>query len=207
MYRMPKGDFDGLVGLIKIAGGNFPISDSGYHGSARVVKTYSKGRKTLTPDGEKELLLGVDVEVSNWIDGSLQDYMNQLGVGELVGSIREGRINSRSQYMAELQRLKQVNTRAKPRVLPFYMTPDGIIYYKITSPNEFPTDTDLFANVSGMFEVPKSGILEAEESLKSIAIVSYMPKFMIASLMGSNGLVIDDAFPTSMMGEELRVLE
>lgn len=204
MDKFPETQFPALLGLLDVVHGNYPATGNVYHGSAKTLRTYSNGR-VLTPDGEKELLFGADVSIK-WIDDFLHKYMSEIGVDALIGML-DGTSYSESQQTVEMRRLVEINDKALQRIIPFYMTPGGIIYYK-NAPQD-PPASPLPKHYVGMFRVSEKEIPVAEHVLRTAKVVSYFPDWIIATVMGDDGTMLsaNDLVHTQMFGEELRLIE
>ena len=188
MDVMPKQELEGLTGLIKMVGGAYPATDHGYQALAEVTKIYSKGQKILTPDGEDELVVGVDLSFK---------YPDNVppGLGELHQLIL--RLDPTAQ--AKIRQMMQVNQQAKQKTAPFYLTPSGHIWYSTEIDDKVP-----FYAVH-LFKVDKSQIPDAEKVLRTAKVISYIIGFTVAYIIGSDGTTIDDVVPVTEMGTlELR---
>ncbi|MBI2084282.1 MAG: hypothetical protein HYT70_01560 [Candidatus Aenigmarchaeota archaeon] len=192
MDRFNPEQFPYLLKLLELHGGNYPIAIGMYYGLARVIGTYPRRSKVLTPDGIREVVTGSDIEVKNWIDATLQDRIAEIGVTALTGTLLN-RSYPQSQFERELRRLVEVNRQTKSKVLTFYLTHDGMIYYKTVPYNP--------SRVS-MFRVSQEEIQDAEHVIKTIKVAEYFPKRDDAGgLISEDGYVIDTPVFESKFGE------
>ncbi len=180
MHTFPDGKLPYLLSLLEQAGGNYPITDNIYHGLAKVVRTYPRGRRVLTPDGEQKLVLGVDVGIK-WIDEVLQNHMREVGVAALLGMLKRHQYPE-SQTKSEMIRLMEINREAQERVVPFYLTSSGSIFYKVPRPD--PSWASPSApNSVYMFRVSEEEIPAAEQVLRTVRVVNYFPDWVVADLI------------------------
>jgi len=188
MDVVTKQQLDPLVGLIKLTGGAYPMSDNGYQALAEVTKLYPKGQKIWTPDGEDELVVGVDLSFK---------YPDSVPPG--LGGLHELIESQDPTAQAKFEEMTQFNQQATQKTAPFYLTPTGHIWYSTEIEEGSPSYP------IHLFKVDESQIPDAEKVLINAQVVSYIIGFAIGNIIGSDGTIIDDIFPRTATGTlELR---
>lgn len=179
MDKIPTENMERLLKLLSEYGGNVPLAHDSYVGEARTLRTYPRGTRAVTPAGVQELVIGADVEVQRWLNGSLESY----GIGG-------------EQTQEESKRLfREANQSGLPAIVPFYLTPDGKIHYK----------THGF--VVSYMQVPEDQIPEAERVLRNAKVVGYKDTPFITAVIGEDGSMIQSGMLLFGGGGRLELLD
>lgn len=161
MDKVPIENMEGILKAIREYGGNVPLAHDSYLGEARTLRTYPRGTRAMILNGVQELVVGADIEVQRWLNGSLEMY-----------GIRE------EQTTEERERLfRDANRRGNAVVVRFYLTPDGKIHY---------TSGMLTSHI----QVPRNQIPEAERLLRNVETVGYKDSGFITRLIGKDGSMV-----------------